>query len=829
MGGDGPRCICDTKPAAFPGTEENGKFKPKDRTLTNPACCFFFLAVMGVLVFVIAWSFVEGDKYLNQLKHGIDYSGNICGISVGFEEKKYLYFCGTNDWETDSPFPKQLNYMSKTCVEKCPTSKTDMVDCLSHQMVDFRDKGVPMTMGTGESKITYLNTLFLEITQSVTKQKGYPSQEIEGTYCVPKTDGLDAATQGAFITLGDELKNGLEGGPLLEKVRIATATASFWGGWWIVVVGIVLTVIVSCFYLSALRFYAGVVILMTMVACIGVMLILGLFFVFGIFIDSSKTQDFYNLLNPIFCLNNTLEANFLSLIVGIVFLACSVCLMFNIQSQKIDETMGIVDAAAQAMWSNWWTFLGQPIIGSLIMTALGIFLLYGYFLATTVRTLNTGLIAIEDETTYQNGAGQAEAIGGLQSKYEKAWWWEIALKVYCLGAVWLMLMALAIGNFMASFTVCSYFFTEGQEIQTKEAKDLGKLVKNVMNDPGDQKKISNIQLKNAGGDEGPRTGYRETIDGQKFIVVPVGPVLPSGKEFNQLDETVVEKDMGVAVATWVRGLRAAILYHLGSLALGAWANTLTEPFRTLSMILKSFVGDSASYLDEETDCKSILRGGCALTAAVLDDTFGMFSKTMYSEIVLSSDYMMPSAKRVNDFVGQAGGNVAVLHGASALYEWIAVIMITGFVTLVTFIIAQVLFGSNEQVSVGLIVFLTSVLSFLISSLFMSLLDTTCNSLLYSFAWARKFHGGDCYNRNADKTGPTDYKIIPTDMRYLMGKELDIAPKDALKPQGKAFRQNKHAHAAAKYQQTLRKAWAETNFQRPGGLMESLPLLGKSGP
>ena len=227
MGGDGPRCICDTKPAAFPGTEENGKFKPKDRTLTNPACCFFFLAVMGVLVFVIAWSFVEGDKYLNQLKHGIDYSGNICGISVGFEEKKYLYFCGTNDWETDSPFPKQLNYMSKTCVEKCPTSKTDMVDCLSHQMVDFRDKGEAKTLGG----VTYDNTLFLEITQSVTKQKGYPSQEIEGTYCVPKTDGLDAATQGAAITKGDELRTGLEGGPLLAPSPAQFGSVSPWHDW----------------------------------------------------------------------------------------------------------------------------------------------------------------------------------------------------------------------------------------------------------------------------------------------------------------------------------------------------------------------------------------------------------------------------------------------------------------------------------------------------------------------------------------------------------------------------------------------------------------------
>ena len=73
------------------------------------------------------------------------------------------------------------------------------------------------------------------------------------------------------------------------------------------------------------------------------------------------------------------------------------------------------------------------------------------------------------------------------------------------------------------------------------------------------------------------------------------------------------------------------------------------------------------------------------------------------------------------------------------------------------------------------------------------------------------------------------KIMPSDMKYLMGKELDIAPKDALKPQGKAFRQSKHAHAAAKYQQTLRKAWAETSFQRPGGLMEQLPLLSKNGP
>merc|ERR1719253_396060 len=244
---------------------------------------------------------------------------------------------------------------------------------------------------------------------------------------------------------------------------------------------------------------------------------------------------------------------------------------------------------------------------------------------------------------------------------------------------------------MASFTVCTYFFTEGKEESTPDAEKASKAVRNAMNDPRDQKKIANIQVKNTGGDEGPRTGYHEVINGQKFIVAPVGPMLPSGKEFNQLDEKHVVKNMGTGAATWCKGLDAAIRFHLGSLALGAWVNTLTEPFRTLSRILKSLSGD-ASYLDEDTNCKSLLFGGLALTSAFLDEQFEKFGKTMYSEIILSSENLMPASQKVTDFVGQAGGNVALLHGASTLYEWIAVIMITGFVTLVTFIIAQVLYG-----------------------------------------------------------------------------------------------------------------------------------------
>merc|ERR1711920_1026204 len=135
-------------------------------------------------------------------------------------------------------------------------------------------------------------------------------------------------------------------------------------------------------------------------------------------------------------------------------------------------------------------------------------------------------------------------------------------------------------------------------------------------------------------------------------------------------------------------------------------------------------------------------------SGVIDQLVGGYSKNAYVDIVLSSTTFCKAASDAFAFIVEAGGIVAFLHGSTALYEMFGVGCIALICSGLTFICLTEIpcFGDNDgswYVSDPWMMTLVSAgISTVVAFGFMSLFNITADTLLYVFAWSRKYHRDD---------------------------------------------------------------------------------------
>jgi len=292
---------------------------------------------------------------------------------------------------------------------------------------------------------------------------------------------------------------------------------------------------------------------------------------------------------------------------------------------------------------------------------------------------------------------------------------------------------------------------------------------------------------------GERPGRVEMVNGAKVLVVPIGKRGPDGRDFLPSQRRTCIKDM--ECGSILRGAIIGLYYHLGSIAMGTLVVTLTRPFRWISHVIKALLGkadERGSLDDDDGSPGGIITAGFGLLSGLIDNIFGGFSKNAYAEVILSTSDFWTAANDSLDFVAEAGGVVAFLHGGTALYEMIGVAMISticGVLSFVTLTHVEAFRDDHSAYFVDepwMMAVLATALSCMIAFGFMSLFNVTADTLLYAFAWSRRHHCKDI----------EDY--CPYSLRDLVADEMDDAPEEIQLQARSKNKLTRFQHAASRY-------------------------------
>lgn len=158
----------------------------------------------------------------------------------------------------------------------------------------------------------------------------------------------------------------------------------------------------------------------------------------------------------------------------------------------------------------------------------------------------------------------------------------------------------------------------------------------------------------------------------------------------------------------------------------------------------------------------------------MDAIFGGWTKNTWTEIVLSASDFQEAAEHALDFMAEAGGTVAYLHGACFVYEVFGTLCITLLCVLAFVISATRIHIFADPSSDWYIPSLywgtlfAAIISGVTSFLFMQVFSHTADTLLYVFAW----------NRELMKADP-DFSTS----KYAPGSIRDMMPDFEMEPSG----------------------------------------------
>jgi len=753
------------------------------------------------MVGAVYYSVAYGDANVDRLTRPMDYNGSICGVDAPVIDRPYIYICGKSEAGLDGKYPSTLDFNSKTCVAECPTDNDTQIACISRPYVLPK----PTNGGVGADNVQYLKTLSFEITQSVFWQTSYPTEIYKGQMCVPNWEAPNG------------LRDSLIMGPHAQESTFSEAFGSLRNAWPVLLGVAVLANILAYLYILLLRYFAGPLLLLSLVFGAILVGVFAIFFLVGIFFSPYDENGGYNMWNPIYRSVYGEQARLLTFLMG-VFLAAICALMIRTTRHsvdRIDEAVGLIHAALECIFdtNSLFTIRLVPLVAAAAILAVLALLLYCFMLILSVGAVDGRGIVINDET-YES----------MMKKTHYPHFWPFVIFFYVIGVIWIMELMLGMTQFVISYDVCSWFFkgitrTPNQDRVSqpfKEAyKHYGPVVENV--------RVHGVDAVMGG----KRTGYIEedTVRGRgKVLVVPIGEKHPDGRDFNP---EIAEIEHKPHQLLWSTEGFCACCVHIGTMVLASWPVMLTRPLRMAGHIIKflltpsSFSVDRKPYAEEEINSfYGLLVQFGGLASGWINFYFGGYSKDAYIDIILNASKWEDASEDVHDFVLKAGGAVAFLHGMTSIYEMIAIFFVVVLSSFTGYCVMSNVATFNDNESTWYIkdplamTYLALVISLVVSFNWIALFNNAADTLLYVFAWAREKQGDDDFPELAPPDG-----VCPESLLSILRQELEQAPTEAFKSDSKS-QNNRFNHAHSKFMSQA-KTFATAGRGGDAGERESL--------
>mmetsp|Transcript_99084 Transcript_99084/g.171768 ORF Transcript_99084/g.171768 Transcript_99084/m.171768 type:complete len:886 (+) Transcript_99084:90-2747(+) len=603
-----------------PFPRHHGRYKTPKRT--DAGCCAMFLGYVGLMVAMVVLGFYYGKP--GRLEHGVDFAGQVCGVDASVASNKFAYWCGmTENWNGD--FPTALNDDSIVCLPSCPTDGTTQVQCLLPAIKNFT--GVPGgTLPDGNSNV---ETLYMQVSQTIANQKSYPTEPFAGKFCLPSEANM-------------ALREALIKGPWAAKFRFYAMVSSVESTGLIVLISCVLALLLGFGYLYLLRNCAGPVMFGTMVFSTFCCLTVGFMFVWAIFVGDDNGDSFYCEMNPFYRTYATEEARFYSISLGVAILLFGSCLgcMTQRSLTHIDEMIGIVAATCECLSDTTFFFFWPLWQTTIYFSFWLLFLFIGFPYVASYGILDTNQIVINDNSYM-----------GLEARFaRKDWqWWLIIM--YVFGCIWCIEVYIQFGHYVVSYCVACWYFTPVKEGKKKspsnELKEKGEkaglpltpdAVKGQDTFLGVPQELKNVRVAGVDANFGERPAMKVKTTAGEFIMVNVQKKGP-GLGRNEVQTSNMIKDMSkpyksypISHACW-----ECTTMRIGSLAVGAFPIFFFRPFRIFADCVSAQLsrqGENPLPGGMSESRKMEVAGCCKIFTQFLDQAVGKYNKMAYMQQVL---------------------------------------------------------------------------------------------------------------------------------------------------------------------------------------------------
>lgn len=401
--------------------DEEGMAK---RSVTDPVCLVIFLAYLAGMICCAVYGFQNGD--IKKLTHGMDFSGQTCGVDSEVSQKPYLYWCGKSGGPEWQGVPLTLNLDMPICVSDCPTAKDEQSYC--------PDQGVPESKITGDQDKAY--TVVTTMTFKVSAKPSYPTKAMGLKLCWPKIEGNETVQ----ALLEEQLKSGPLAGPMQKLMAsIADMQSAKYLLYSVIALGFVLSLLYLCF----LKWVARPLVYITL----ALMVVLPLFAGVACFLTAYNVTGNQHY-SPFFKALPYDQAKLWSQIVGGVFIAIALLFVILILCAKksIDMCIGCIKAACECIF-DMPTMLLEPIVGGILKIGIFFGCVYGLMWLVSSGDVAGGSV--------EYGGKKIVGLSRTVSVSEEE---RYMIFFYVFGILWIMAMCDGMQSFVIGYAVVLWYY-----------------------------------------------------------------------------------------------------------------------------------------------------------------------------------------------------------------------------------------------------------------------------------------------------------------------------------------------------------------------------------
>jgi hypothetical protein len=399
-------------------------------TCTDIPCCLIFLAFLVGMGYIVSYAFQNGDP--RRLTHGFDYGGQLCGVDPNVSDKPFLFWCA-DDGLVINGFPTSINFDSPICVASCPTGDNTTYYCPT-----------PSTTGIATTGVYPALTKTTTIVSHVKPRTSYPTRPVADRYCVPDIPLNSSLMQTALNT--SQMQD--------TQSQVTEAIGSIKRAWPVLIGASVVALLLSFAFLGFLKTCALLLIYVAM----GILIVgfgLGGFGFLSTSFNWTGNQDknplFQKLTHDQAVLYSQIGAG-ICFVISLCFLILAACC-----NTAIKTAVGCVEAACECMFEECELLL-QPVL-DVCLRLVSFFSLC--FAGIWVMSVGNSVAQGSANIGGHQVSGVARTMVYTQDE-------QYMMVYYIFGYFWIMEWLHALSQFVISYVVVLWYYTEKNQDGSKK-------------------------------------------------------------------------------------------------------------------------------------------------------------------------------------------------------------------------------------------------------------------------------------------------------------------------------------------------------------------------
>jgi len=356
----------------------------KNRSCTDVLCLLIFVAFLAGWGIVGYFGFLLGDP--QRLLHPTDSEGRVCGLDENLVLKPYLFFFDL----TKCANPTVLTHGCPTpqvCVSSCPTESF-----VATEWALLDEAGTKQKLICKENATMHRSSV-KELVQRGDCASWYIQSTPVAGRCIPMLPNISAIEDVVFnktpipVTVQDLVNGTAILAELLNaRQMVEGILQDFNNSWWIILIGLAVSMIVSFLWIVLMRFIAGFMVWMSIIAVVA-MQGLGCWYCFDRYQKLEHVDGASRSLTEIALTTNlasylALRETWLVFLIGAAVITAVTLLALIFLRNRIRIAIALIGQGSKAVGQIMSTLLFPIIPWILQVAVIGYFLAVGVYLAS---------------------------------------------------------------------------------------------------------------------------------------------------------------------------------------------------------------------------------------------------------------------------------------------------------------------------------------------------------------------------------------------------------------------------------------------------------------